>query len=80
MITYVCMYVCMYMCVSQAWKSNLSQERSICDTWECCISHSVRDTVEMADQGEQCCLVLEVRRTVTGAWTAKDARSEGVKC
>ena len=27
-----------------------------------------------------CCLAMEVRRMVTGAWIAKDAKSEGVKC
>ena len=74
MVTYV--YVRMYMRVSQAWKGNWSQVRSIHDTRECCISHSVHNTVELTDQGEQCCSALEVRRMVTGAWTAKDARSE----
>ena len=69
--------VCMYMCVSQAWKSNLSQETSIRDPRECCISHSVHETVELTDQGKN----SGVRQWRSGGWWQElgQLRMPGVK-
>ena len=62
------------MCVSQAWKGNLSQVKSIRDTRECCISHSVHETVELTDQGEN----SGVRHWRSGG-QSRELRMPGVK-